>query len=304
MMAGGDVQSDWDKASLANAGKSSPLRIRDVDFLIIGAAKSATTWLQESLLTDPAICMPLGEFHYFSSEYELGENWYLRQFPRTEAHEFFGERSNSYLEHPAAAGRIHSTLPHAKLIAQLRNPVERAYSDYCMLYRRGEVGGDIDRYLDPRKAAEARFLQGGLYYRQLQRYFDLYPRDQLLVLLYDQVESAPAAQLARVQAFLGLNQVAAPVETRVKDKRTPVLSPRVRRYLSPVKSFVQPLRGTAVFDIIYRTIAWKPAYPAMNEDLRKRLGAFYEKESDFLGELLSLDLSTWVGDVREGVRKD
>ena len=40
-------------------------------------------------------------------------------------------------------------LPRAKLIAQLRNPIERAYSDYCMHYRRGEVSRDIDRYLDP-----------------------------------------------------------------------------------------------------------------------------------------------------------
>jgi hypothetical protein len=299
MMTSADLRSAQDRTRHAGARKAPRVTMGDIDFLIIGAAKSATTWLQEGLLTDPAIGMPSHEVHYFSRKFELGEDWYLSQFPRGDA-TFLGEKSNSYLEHPAAAARMRAALPDTRLIAQLRNPVERAYSDYCMLYRRGEVNGDIDRHLDPREASETRFLQGGLYYRQLLRYFDHYPRKQVLVLLYDEVGSAPKTQLARVRAFLGLSEATTPVveaETRVKDKSTPVLSRRLRRYLSPVKPILEPLRGTAVFDAMYRTVAWKPAYPSMSDDLRQRLRAYYEQETNLLAELLGLDLSAWVADI-------
>jgi hypothetical protein len=116
--------------------------MEDIDFLIIGATKSATTWLQRSLKADPSVVMPTRdlELHYFSREFHRGSKWYLSHFPdRKEVGQVVGERSNSYLDTPQVAGRVHAALPHAKLVAQLRNPVDRAYSDYCMLYRRGEV---------------------------------------------------------------------------------------------------------------------------------------------------------------------
>ena len=138
------------------------MKMSDIDFLIIGAAKSATTWLQRSLQADPAICMPDPELHFFSREFHRGNDWYFAQFPSHDVHQLVGEKSNSYLDCPQASPRIYSALPQAKLVAQLRNPVERAYSDYCMLYRRGEVGRDIELYLDPSNAVDSRFLAGGL----------------------------------------------------------------------------------------------------------------------------------------------
>ena len=131
--------------------------MQDIDFLIIGATKSATTWLQRSLQADPLVSMPDPELHYFSREFGRGDDWYLSQFPPN-APALSSRAKNPTLTWRAreAADRIASKLPNVKLVVQLRNPVERAYSDYCMMYRRGEVGRDIERYLDPRRFASER----------------------------------------------------------------------------------------------------------------------------------------------------
>src|SRR5882672_5350922 len=55
------------------------MQMNDIDFLIIGATKSATTWLQQCLQQDPSIYMPDPELHYFSREFHRGDKWYLDQ---------------------------------------------------------------------------------------------------------------------------------------------------------------------------------------------------------------------------------
>lgn len=270
--------------------------MNDIDFLIIGAAKSATTWLQRSLQADPAVCMPDPEIHYFSREFHRGDAWYLSQFPPLAGRRLVGEKSNSYLDHPKASSRIHAALPHIKLVAQLRNPVERAYSDYCMLYRRGEVGQDIERHLDPRGQAGGRFLENGLYHRQLQAYLERYPADRLLILLYEDMKSAPAEHLARVRGFLGLPEAVSPlpVQDRVKDRTTPMVPPNLRRYLRPFKPLVAPFRGTGIFKALRGAVARELKYPALGEDLRARLVDYYVTDAELLGKLLGRDLSDWL----------
>ena len=186
------------------------MRLDDIDFLIIGATKSATTWLQKSLQTDPQVAMPDPELHYFSRESSRGDDWYLAQFPENAANRVAGEKSNSYLESADAAKLIAAKLPGVKLVAQLRNPVERAYSDYCMMYRRGEIGRDVARYLDPDRPQNTRLISAGLYYRQLRAFYDRFPSDHILVTLFDDMRSEPAKHLAAVRDFLGLPASQAP----------------------------------------------------------------------------------------------
>jgi len=272
------------------------MKMGDIDFLIIGAAKSATTWLQQSLQADSAVCMPDAELHYFSREHHRGDDWYLAQFPLLHGHRLVGEKSNSYLDSSKAASRIHAALPYVKLVAQLRNPVERAYSDYCMLYRRGEVSRDIERHLDPEEGARDRFLKNGLYHGQLQAYLANYPADQLLILLFEDMQSAPAAHLARVRGFLGLPAAKSPlpVKERVKDRTTPVIAPALRSYLRPFKPIVAPLRQTSVFKALRGVVARELKYPALGEDLRARLVDYYAGETELLGKLMERDLSNWL----------
>jgi hypothetical protein len=272
------------------------MRMQDIDFLIIGAAKSATTWLQRSLQADPAVFMPDPELHYFSRAYENGDAWYLRHFDGAASFRSVGEKSNSYLQDAAAATRIAQKLPRAKLVVQLRSPVERAYSDYCMMFRRGEVDRDVAGHLDPRRSKENRFLSGGFYSRQLQVYYDLFPREQLLVTLYEGIQRRPEAQLATVREFLDLptDEVAQFVQRRVKDKTTPMLGPRLRRILGPVKPMVALFRSSALFRNMHYVLAGEIHYSSLPDDVRDRLIDYYARDVEALGQLIGRDLSGWL----------
>lgn len=267
-----------------------------IDFLIIGATKSATTWLQQSLQQDPSVYMPDPELHYFSRCYERGDDWYLSNFDGQGERQMRGEKSNSYLDVPQAAIRINEKLPHARLIAQLRNPVDRAYSDYCMLYRRAEVDRDIAKYLDPRQAAGGRFLNGGLYFQQLQNYLERFPQEKLLVLLYEDLKVDAGAQLGRVRSFLNLSAdlPPQPLARKVKDKSEPVVSPRLRRILSPLKPIVSPLRRTTGFKKLRSLIAGEVQYAPLGRELRERMTEYYAGETEKLGALVGRDLTGWL----------
>ncbi|WP_018237030.1 sulfotransferase [Ensifer sp. BR816] len=272
------------------------MKLHDIDFLIIGATKSATTWLQQSLQQDPHIYMPAPELHYFSRYYDRGDEWYLSNFEGEKDGGLVGEKSNSYMDTEGAAERISRKLPNARLIAQLRNPIERAYSDYCMLYRRGEVGRDIAQYLDPRRGAGGRFLNGGLYFQQLQAYLDRFPAEQILVVLYEDMNIDAFGQLDRIRKFMRMtdNLALRPLEKKVKDKAEPVVNPTLRRLLRPFKPMVAPFRNNAAFKKIRSFAAAEVEYAPLSRELRERMSDFYATEIEKLGTIVGKDLNGWL----------
>jgi Sulfotransferase domain len=269
----------------------------DIDFLIIGAAKSATTWLQRSLVNDPLVLMPPGdlELHYFSRQFSRGNDWYFSNFPKKRPGQLLGERSNSYLATPGMSQRIFENLPHAKLIAQLRNPVDRAYSDYCMLFRRGEVGRDIASYLDPRKAQDKRFLADGQYHSQLNAYLELFPENQLLVLLYEEMKTDPAAQLSKLRSYLGLSDhIPSAINTdRVKDKSVPVVHPALKRHFGWLKPMIAPVRKNRIIQNIRERLVTDVEYPKLQPELRSRLTDHFAPEVEKMEIFMGRKLVGW-----------
>jgi hypothetical protein len=269
--------------------------LRLPDFVIIGATKSATTWLTTNLRAHPQVFMPSPELHYFSRWFDRGDDWYRAQLSGAGAGQLLGEKSASYLPHPEAPQRLHRLLPQAKLLVQLRNPVDRAYSDYCMHYRRGEVSRDLGRYLDARETPIPRLLEDGFYHRHLMRFLSVFPAEQVRILLYDDIRERPGEVFRDVCGYLGLDDAIAPqtVERRIKDKATPVVPPRARRLLAPLKALVEPYRQTRAFVTARSLIARQLRYPPLTPELRQRLEAHYAEDVGRLAELLGRDLSIW-----------
>jgi Sulfotransferase family len=265
-------------------------------FVIVGATKSATTWLSHNLGAHPEIFLPTPELHYFSRFFDRGDDWYRSQFAGARPGQRIGEKSASYLPHPQAPGRLHRLLPGAKLLAQLRNPIERAYSDYCMHYRRGQVNRDIGHYLDPERTPIPRLLDDGFYHRHLMRFLEVFPSEQIKILLYDDIRARPGEVFADVCGYLGIDDAVGPqaVARRVKDKETPVVPPRARRLLAPLKAIVQPYRKTRAFVAVRGLIARRLRYPELTPELRRRLAAHYAEDVARLGDLLGRDLSAWL----------
>ena len=281
--------------------------LRLPDFVIIGATKAATTWLTTNLRAHPQVFMPSPELHYFSRWFDRGEDWYRAQLAGAGDGQLLGEKSASYLPHPETPQRLHRLLPHAKLLVQLRNPVERAYSDYCMHYRRGEVSRDLARYLDPERTPIPRLLEDGFYHRHLMRFLGVFPVEQIKILLYDDIRQRPGEIFREVCGYLGIDDAVAPqmVARRVKDKETPVVPPRARRLLAPLKALVEPYRTTRAFAAAHSLIARQLRYPPLTPELRQKLEAHYADDIRRLAGLLGRDLSIWRGGGRpDGAQLD
>nr|WP_315383973.1 sulfotransferase [uncultured Sphingomonas sp.] len=266
-------------------------------FIIIGAAKAATTWIAHQLRSRDDVFLPGPEPHYFSRAYDRGAAWYESLFAAARPGQLIGEKSADYLASPEAPARAAALLPRAKLVAQLRNPVERAYSDYCMLYRRGQVGPDIDRYLDRHLTRTPRFLDDGLYARHLARWLDRYPAEALKVILYDDIRGAPEQVLGEVCTLLSIPSVPvdrAQVRERKNDSEAPLVPMALRRLPSPVKALVAPLRGNRLFENLRNTIARPVRYPPLSDALREKLTDFYLDDVEVLSHLVGRDLSAWM----------
>lgn len=265
-------------------------------FIVIGAAKAATTWIAHQLRTKEHVYMPGPEPHYFSREFYRGERWYHEQFSSARDARYIGEKSADYLASERAAARMAAMLPGVRLVAQLRNPVERAYSDYCMLFRRGQVSGDIARQLNPATTDAPRFLNDGLYARHLSRYLDHFPQEQLSIILYEDIKARPAEVLAQTCETLGIPQgnSTVPLNARVNDGKAALLPLALRKLPKPLKDLAAPLRGNPLFEAARSLIARPITYPPLTEDLRVRLEDFYHDDIVRLAQLVGRDLSAWL----------
>ncbi len=265
-------------------------------FLIVGAIKAATTWLNFQLQQSPSIFLPDPEPHFFTREYHRGFDWYAGFFRDAKPGQLVGEKTADYLANPDAAERIAAVLPDVPLVAQLRDPVARAYSDYCMLFRRGTVGANIEDFLDPRRAEFRRFLDNGLYHQHLARWQTLFPAEQMLVFLFEDVIDRPDWTIMAVGRHLGLSEdlLPKPMTNRVNDSRAALLPLPMRRLLAPFKELAAPLRSTRWFGALHSSMARQVKYPPLTPDLEARLRDFYAPDVEALAGLIGRDLSTWL----------
>jgi hypothetical protein len=151
----------------------------------------------------PQICMPQKEINFFSSErnWTRGYDWYESVFAECPTDAILGEFSTSYLSDAATPARIRSRYPDVKLIVSLRHPVDRAYSSYINDIVAGAVAPGT-RFRDALRH-HPEYLEKGRYSEHLGRYRDHFPREQLLILLFDDARRDPQSAIETVYRFVG-----------------------------------------------------------------------------------------------------
>ncbi len=274
-----------------------------LDFLIIGAPKSGTSWLANNLRANPGIYMPRQEIHYFSRYFESEpSHWYASFFLAHAPGQLIGERSNSYMTDPEAAARIRDAFPEVKLLAILRNPVERAYSGYCMRLDRAFVNRDICLHLDPANPLSRDILRNGFYREQLSRFTDLFPRERLYVAIFDDIASRPRELLADISEFLGAPYQfeGAAVKERLNARKNNGVRPGLKRLLRPIMrsertraAVLRALNASAIGRALLRASSGKLQYPPLTDAIRSKLVAFYRDEVKGLEDFTGRDLCGW-----------
>jgi len=205
------------------------------DFVIISVERGGTTSLYRYITTHPCVDPAFRkEVHYFDLNFTQGLSWYRAHFPtrwraawvsfRRRHRLLTGEASPYYLYHPHVPDRIYQTLPEVRLIALLRNPVERAYSHYQLNRRQGKeplsfdeaieseeerLRGEYQRLVqDPTYYSDNHYRFGyltrGVYVDPLTRWREHFPAERLLVLRSEDLYRDPRETLFQVNRFLGL----------------------------------------------------------------------------------------------------
>lgn len=264
-------------------------------FVIIGAVKAATTWIHNQLQHNPDVFLPGPEPHFFSQHHHRGIDHYRRLFSAAPEGQLLGEKSADYFAHAAVPARLAQILPHARLVLQLRNPVDRAYSDYKMLYRRGTISGPPEAYLHTDAGRHQRFLRDGLYAEHLARWLEHFDREQIHVLLFEDVKAQPAKVVAEVCKHIGAPyHFSQEVGTAPRnDSSAQFLPLAVRKALAPLKEAARPLRGKPAFEGVRRVFAREIQYPPLGEATRRRMAEYYAADIGRLEDMIGRDLSHW-----------
>jgi hypothetical protein len=244
-------------------------------FLIIGAQKSATRWLRENLGSHPEIFTApteVGFFHLPRRYRELGVDWYRSQFDGWSGEPIVGESTPGYMmlwNHPdEVAARIAATLPDVRLLAVLRNPIDRAQSAlvHHMTRERIRPGTRLVDYV--REASPDNdwmgVIGGGLYAKSLQPFIERFG-SQLLVLLHDDIVADPSDVFDRAVAHVGGS------------------GGHVPEHLGDVLYSNQARRG----------LSEPGAAAPMSEADRRELFEYFSDDVQRLEDVLDRDLSRW-----------
>lgn len=236
------------------------------DFIIIGAAKSGTTSLFNYLVKHPKVSRPRNkEIHYFDREIRNRDlSWYNKQINRKPGTLGF-EATPSYLLDPHSAELLAEVTKDIKLIACLRNPIDRAYSWYTKGYHKmgnltkangspsfEEVLKTEKHVMDKHWDAFAKsrnydnewffefqiywsFMRRGFYDEQIKRYYNFFPKKQILILCAEDFFHSPQRTVNLICQFLNIQKIKiGPIRKFNATKYRKAISPKTKDYLADV----------------------------------------------------------------------
>ena len=208
-------------------GITAPLRVLP-DFFVIGVVRSGTTSLYHYLDEHPCITKSAyDELGFFDDNYHLGLNWYRSMFP-TKSHKEkiikkFGkfltyDVTPFYIYNKISVERIFKSFPNSKIIAVLRNPIDRAYSNYFLGDQKESFEKTVEREKEELKRISAMdhedyykftrnsLLARGFYAEQLKSWFKVFPKEKILIIKSEDLSSNPQKNLNEIFQFLELPQ--------------------------------------------------------------------------------------------------
>jgi len=293
------------------------------DFVIIGAAKSASTWLHLALRQHPAVYMPGYETRFFEDPYynanDLGA--LLDELKGAPPGAVLGIKCPNYLCTPQCAPRLAQHLPRARLVAILRNPVDRAISQYYHLIRSGQLP------VAPADTAFAQYLAGrfdppyaqqlvmdfGRYAMGLDNFRRVFPSEQLLILTDLDMRRSSLEVFRRVCRFLEIEQTSVPLGVSVPRNQGVYFSPFLRfiQFMNHYGQTYDPATGLVrlhpgLLGWAARRLALfgsrlsaatrvfvREQEPAVSVQTRAALLDFYLPDIVELERMTNMDLSAW-----------
>jgi hypothetical protein len=281
--------------------KSAPLPT----FLICGAPKAGTTALYEYLRQHPDVLMSTPkETGFFHENHHRGVEWFRSHFDDWEGETAIGEASVMTMPTPGAEERVAKLIPDARLIFLLRDPVERAYSDYLFNVQQGWIPPDVSfgriirDEVDVQGYSGEALINRGLYLKHLRRFREHFRRSQMRVLLSDDLKNQTTRVVRSVYAFIGVDEEFSP-GTLNQHNTTSYM--RYGNAYQALRAAWQPVKTVLHDDGLVSTIRDRVRSfffdggrkPKMRPEDRAYLQERFRTPNAELAEWLDRDLSHW-----------
>ncbi len=264
----------------------------------VGPQKAGTTWLYVCLRGHPQLCFPAGvkETFFLDERFEKGWSWYWSHFRHWRDGQYCAEVGPTYFDVPEAVARLRAHNAECRIVVTLRDPVARSFSLYLHHRKKGRLDCDFEEAI----RRMPRLLESSRYGRHLSRWIDRFGREQVLVILQEDIASAPAQVLGQVYDFVGIQPMRVPAAAteRVNAASLPAF-PRLAAAATRLGDWLRDRRLYGPVEMA-KALGLKRVYsgfrgklPALAPAVRERLIGDFEPDIAFVEELIGRSLDAW-----------
>lgn len=273
------------------------------NFIICGTQKGGTTSLYTYLKQNPFIGMSnKKEIHYFDLHYQKGIEWYKKHFKKfkDKKYKLVGEATPTYMYFENIPERIYRLIPETKLIFILRNPVNRAYSHYWhtvkigyeYLYFEEAIEKEEERLREYQEFIRSlySYKDRGKYISQLERFWKYFPKEQMLILITEELKEKPEQVMTKLFDFLEIN-----VNTMSKNWYLSLYKGKQPR-IWQLQSFIGMLPNNSICNLsrrIFKYLNFKNGYPAMDPETKQKLISYFRPYNKELEKKLGRKITYW-----------
>ena len=286
---------------------------KNIGFIGISTVRGGSTWIYEALREHPEVCVSIEkETKFFSDKhkYNWGLNYYLSKFSYTSNEKVQGEFDPGYLSSTGTAKRIHQMYPEVKLIACLRDPADRAYSHFIRHKRQGK--NLVKTFEDVIQQKASIYINHGFYAKYLKEYYSFFPKKQLYVTFYQDLETNPVKFIQDLYRFLEVDNSFLPtvINTKINFVGTnKAYCPALNRFLFRSDNFLNSSAFLRKIKELLKRMGIKrfrrqiqitnmkeglnDSKPQMEKNLRNKLIDIFREDIKELEAMTGKDLTGW-----------
>lgn len=276
------------------------------DFIVAGTQKCATTWLYRCLEDHPEILVPdTDSVHYFDMNYAKGEDWYRGFFSEYDGEAVVGEETPSYIRSSLTPVRIAETVPDAKIIFMIRNPVDRAFSHYWHEKSKSKISFEFEEVFENYDLFQ-NWVEAGFYHRNITRFEEELSRDNIKIMFFSDLVEDDEAFVQEAYSFVGADSNYTPdfLDEKVNESRSRLSIEGLNRAYWKSFNIIQENAPQAAKDVL------RPAHKAMVNgrgllsgkseyeegipaETRKKLERIFVEDTRRLSSYVDRDLNYW-----------
>lgn len=273
----------------------------EIDYFLLGVSKSATTWIYQCFKDHPDVFVPSTDsLKYFDLKYHKGKEWYWEHFSDSGLSQVVVDPSPTYLRSPVTSERIANDYPNAKFILSLRNPVDRAFSQFWHEKKANRFDYAFKETADI-FLLYTWYIETGFYATHLKRFLQYFDKSRFKIILFDNLTHNPETFISEIYEFLMVDRTFSPPVLNKKINAAGIYENKqvkaIRRFCRMLNTVVPPSiknKASKTKRRLESLLSNKDEYDrGIDDRLRQELLAIYLPEINKLEALTGLDLAAW-----------